>query len=202
MSEIVLKILLIGNSFVGKKSLLLKFTEGNFPDSNMATIGVEFKEKIIKIKDKDVKLQIWDTSGQERFRSITKNFFRNADGIIFIFDVTKYQTFQNIKDWIIDSEIAGNDFKKILVGNKIDLENERKIDKEKIESYANKKNIKYFEISAKEGKNVDEIFNVMAELILSNKTDKEIEEQFSQKIRSLSVSNDTKFLKRKKKVCL
>ena len=202
MSEIVLKILLIGNSFVGKKSLLLKFTEGNFPDSNMATIGVEFKEKIIKIKDKDVKLQIWDTSGQERFRSITKNFFRNADGIIFIFDVTKYQTFQNIKDWIIDSEIAGNDFKKILVGNKIDLENEIKVDKEKIESYVNKKNIKYFETSAKDGKNVDEIFNVIAELILSNKNDKEIEEQFSQKIRSLSVSNDTKLLKRKKKVCL
>ena len=172
MSEIVLKILLIGDSFVGKTSLLLRFTEGNFPDSHMATIGVDFKEKIIKMEDKEVKLQIWDTSGQERFRSITKNFYKNADGIIFVFDVTNLKTFQNIKDWLNDSEAAQNDFKKILVGNKIDLEKERLIDKVKMENFGAKKNMKCFETSAKDGKNVDEIFNVMAELILSNKTDR------------------------------
>ena len=199
MSEIVLKILLIGDSFVGKTSLLLRFTEGNFPDSHMATIGVEFKEKIIKMEDKEVKLQIWDTSGQERFRSITKNFYKNADGIIFVFDVTNLKTFQNIKDWLNDSEAAQNDFKKILVGNKIDLEKERLIDKVKMENFGAKKNMKCFETSAKDGKNVDEIFNVMAELILSNKTDEEIRQNFTQKNRSLSIPDKSENMKNKKK---
>ena len=201
MSEIVLKILLIGDSFVGKTSLLLRFTEGNFPDNHMATIGVDFKEKIIKMEDKEVKLQIWDTSGQERFRSITKNFYKNADGIIFVFDVTNLKTFQNIKDWLNDSEAAQNDFKKILVGNKIDLEKERLIDKVKMGNFGAKKNMKCFETSAKDGKNVDEIFNVMAELILSNKTDEEIRQNFTQKNRSLSIPDKSENMKNKKKCC-
>ena len=202
MSEIVIKILLIGDSYVGKTSLLLKYTEGNCPLNHMATIGVEFKEKKIEINNKVYNLQIWDTSGQERFRSITKNFYRNADGIIFVFDVTKPKTFGNIKNWLIESEDAETHFKKILVGNKIDLVNERVIDKEKMESFGEKKNMKCFETSAIKGENVDLIFKEIAELILQNKTEQQIKEEFTQKNRSLSsFSKESELAEVKKKGC-
>ena len=188
-AEITLKILLIGDSYVGKTSLLLKYMDREFPESHMATIGVEFKDKIVQINKKYVKLQVWDTSGQERYRSITKNFYRNADGVMFIFDVTKEKTFENIKNWLLDSEENSNNanFKKILVGNKIDLKEERVIDSERIKNFANKKELKFYEASAKEGTNVDFIFNEIATLILEDKSEQQLKEEFTLKNRSLSV---------------
>ena len=187
--EITLKILLIGDSYVGKTSLLLQYIDRECPENHMATIGVEFKDKIIQINKKNVKLQVWDTSGQERYRSITKNFYRNADGVMFICDVTKEKTFENIKNWLIDSEQNSNNsnFKKILVGNKIDLQKERVIDQEILKNFANKKNMKFYETSAKDGTNVDLIFTELAQLILEDKSDQQIKDEFCHKNRSLSV---------------
>ena len=204
--DITLKILLIGDSYVGKTSLLLQYIERECPENHMATIGVEFRDKIIQIDNKKVKLQVWDTSGQERYRSITKNFYRNADGVMFVCDVTKEKTFDNIKNWLIDSEQNANNsnFKKILVGNKIDLKAERAIDTEQLQNFANKKEMNFYETSAKDGTNVDHIFTELAKLILEDKSDQQIKEEFSHKNRSLSVyskeseeSNNTK----KKKGC-
>ena len=204
--EITLKILLIGDSYVGKTSLLLQYIDRECPENHMATIGVEFKDKIVQINKKNVKLQVWDTSGQERYRSITKNFYRNADGVMFICDVTKENTFENIKNWLIDSEQNSNNsnFKKILVGNKIDLQKERVIDKEKLENFANKKGMNFYEASAKEGTNVDLIFTELAQLILEDKSDQQIKDEFCHKNRSLSVySKDSEESNnpRKKKGC-
>ena len=188
MDEISLKILLIGDSFVGKTSLLLKYCDGQFPEAHMATIGVEFKDKIINVGKWKVRLQIWDTSGQERFRSITQNFYRNADGILFVYDVTNRESFSHIKDWLMDSQVEDSDIKRILVGNKIDLEDKRAIDAEKMNSFAESKKMKCFETSAKSGENVENIFKEISLLILENKTDDEILDQFSKNMPNVSIS--------------
>jgi small GTP-binding protein len=202
MSEICLNLLLVGDSMVGKTSLLLKFTDGNFPENHMATIGVEYKDKTIKINGRPVKLQIWDTSGQERFRSITQNFYRNADGILFIFDMTSPESFYHIKDWLRDSETSDSEIKRIIVGNKLDLENDRKIDKKKMDHYAEGKNIKSYEVSAKSGKNVEKIFKEIAELIIKNKTEEEIHSLHGNKTgRNVSTSTISYAKYDKKKKC-
>ena len=188
MDEISLKILLIGDSFVGKTSLLLKYCDGQFPEAHMATIGVEFKDKIINVGKWKVRLQIWDTSGQERFRSITQNFYRNADGILFVYDVTNRESFSHIKDWLMDSQVEDSDIKRILVGNKIDLEDKRAIDAEKMNSFAESKKMKCYETSAKSGENVENIFKEISLLILENKTDDEILDQFSKNMPNVSIS--------------
>ena len=112
MSGICLKILLCGDSSVGKTTLLLRYVDDKFTETHMTTIGVENKDKLINIKGKEINLQIWDISGQERFQSITKNFFRNADGIIFVFDITKEDSFDHIKNWLMNSEDCKKDLKK------------------------------------------------------------------------------------------
>ena len=203
MDEISLKILLIGDSFVGKTSLLLKYCDGQFPEAHMATIGVEFKDKIINVGKWKVRLQIWDTSGQERFRSITQNFYRNADGILFVYDVTNRESFSHIKDWLMDSQVEDSDIKRILVGNKVDLEDKRAIDAEKMNSFAESKKMKCFETSAKSGENVETIFKEISSLILENKTDEEILEQFSKNIPNVSISTvkTNSSLTKKKKCC-
>ena len=201
MSEICLKILIIGDTFVGKTSLLLKYCDGQFPETHMATIGVEFKDKTIKLNGREIKLQIWDTSGQERFRSITQNFYRNADGIIFVFDVTKTETFNHIKDWLLDAQVEDSDIKRILVGNKTDLAENRVIDKAKMESFAETKKMKSFETSAKNGSNVDLIFTEIASLILANKTEKEINELYTKNPQNLSISSDLTDPKKGRKCC-
>ena len=203
MSEICLKILLIGDSFVGKTSLLLKYTEGKMPENHMATIGVEFKEKVINCNNRQIKLQIWDTSGQERFRSITQNFYRNADGIMVVFDVTNKNSFAHIKDWLTDVQNLDSDLKRILVANKTDLVDSRVINKEKMENFGENKNMKCYETSAKSGLNVDLIFQDLAELILADKTEEEIEERFTKTQNNLSISseNSENISNKKKKCC-
>ena len=188
MDEISIKILLIGDSFVGKTSLLLKYCEGQFPEAHMATIGVEFKDKIVNVGKWKVRLQIWDTSGQERFRSITQNFYRNADGILFVYDITNRESFSHIKDWLLDSQVEDSDIKRILIGNKKDLEDKRAIEIEKMNSFSEGKKMKCFETSAKTGENVETIFKEIASLILENKTDEEILDQFSKNLPNVSIS--------------
>ena len=205
MNELNLKILLIGDSSVGKTSILLKYIDDKFPELHMSTIGVEYKIQTLIINGRTVILRIWDTSGQERYRSITRNFYRNANGILFIFDITNKVTFDNIKNWLIDSQNCETQVTKILVGNKIDLDDNRKIDKETIEKYAERKKMKYYETSAKEGINIDFIFKEIAELILSSKSDEEIKEEYldnnNKSNSSFNLSNDSEKSKIKKQCC-
>ena len=201
MSEICLKILLIGDTSVGKTALILKYIDKEFSENHISTIGLEYKDKLIKMKERLIKLQIWDTSGQERYRSITKSFYRNANTLLFVFDVTNEISFSHIKDWLIESENSGKDFKKILVGNKIDLKDKRIIDKERMENFAKKKNMKCFETSGKDGKNVDLIFKETAKLILNNKTEEEIIEEYSNKTLNSTILSMDSYKSYNKKNC-
>ena len=176
-NNVVLKIILIGDTSVGKTSLLLTYSGGNFEDNYISTIGVDYKEKLIVVNNYKVKLKIMDTCGQERFKSLNKNFYSSSDGIIFVFDVTKESSFKSIDNWLNESENYRGKSKKILVGNKIDLKNIIEVKKENIEKYAENKKMLYYETSAKNGTNVEESFNKLAELIISDMTEDEIMEK-------------------------
>ena len=203
-NEINLKILLCGDSSVGKTSLLLRYTEEYFPEMHISTIGVEYKIKILNINGRKVILRIWDTSGQERYRSITQNFYRNANGILFVFDLTSKETFDNIRNWLTDSQDYETKVTKILVGNKIDLTEGRKVEKDTVLKKKKKKEMKYYETSAKDGTNVDKAFRELAELILENKTDEEIKEEYMDSTKnnsSFNLSMESEKSAKKKKNC-
>ena len=197
--HIKLKLLIIGDSAVGKTSMLLKYTDNFFPESHLATIGVEFKTKDIQYNGYNINLQVWDTAGQERFKSITKSFFRNANGIIFVYDITQKNSFKNVKDWIKDSEANDTGFKRILVGNKIDLQNKRQVKLNEVKDWADKKNLEVIEASAKTGANIDKAVMKLIELILQNKSKEEIMKQFGpEKKEGGQLNKDTKENKSKK----
>ena len=192
MEEIVFNILLLGDSNVGKTSLIIRFIKDKFEENSSSTVGLEFADKEIKINDKIIRLHILDTAGQEKYKSIAKSAIKRANGIIFVFDLNCKDSFDNIKYWLMSSLEVSNDFNKILVGNKYDLT--REVDKDKVEKLIEKYNFKYFETSAKDGKNVELIFKEIAELILSGQSEKDIKEKYI-KINNQSINS------RKKKNC-
>ena len=194
-----LKILIIGDSNVGKTSILLQYTSDFFQELHIATIGVEFKLKEITLDNIEYKLNIWDTAGQERFKAITKSFFKAADGIIFVYDITKKSTFTNIKNWFQDAESKTNDFKSIIVGNKIDLNDERTVTPEEGQNFANKKNCPFFESSAKDKINIDEIFLTLLKEILKNKKDV-IDSKIKEEEKTINLDNNN-IQKKTKKCC-
>ena len=175
-----LKILILGDSAIGKTSLLLKYVDGYFPKIYISTLGVEFKSKTINLNGIDIKLQIWDTAGQERFHCITKNFMKGSDGIIFAYDITNRSTFGNLKNWISEAQEAAGDFEKIIVGNKIDLEKERKVSKESLNKFCESKKIKGMEISVKKEINVNECFEALTKLIIEGKSKEELIQKYGE----------------------
>ena len=200
--KLSLKILLIGDSQVGKTSLLLKYTEHIFPEEHIATIGVEYKDRFIIRDNYNIRLQIWDTAGQERFHSITKNIYRNANGVLFVYDITNRESFNNIKNWIRDLQNVGNDVKAAILGNKLDLESNRAISHEEIEEISKEHNMPFLETSARENINVHEGFDLIVNELFKDKTQAQIVEMFSRKNRSdLSISTSKSSVKQKKKAC-
>ena len=200
--KIAFKLLLMGDSQVGKTSLLLNYTEHIFPEEYIATIGVEYKDKYIIKDNYNIRLQIWDTAGQERFRSITKSIYRNANGVLFVYDITNKESFANIKNWIKDLQNVGNDIKGIIVGNKIDLDPERIIDKKDLEEMANKYQMPFIETSAKQNTFVNDAFNLIIDELLKDRTEEQIVEMFSRKTKSdLSVTTKKTNEKLKKNGC-
>ena len=181
--ELKFKILIIGDSGVGKTSMLLKYVENYFPDTHIATIGVEYKTKVMNRGKYKINLNIWDTAGQERFKSITKSFFSYTTGVVFVYDITKRESFSGatgVKNWIKDSEEYGK-FDGVLCGNKADLEKNRKVKFDELKELGIKKNISYFETSAKTGKNIDEIFEKLVDSIIKNRTEDELIREFGVK---------------------
>jgi len=161
--EIIYKILLLGDSSVGKTCFLMRYTDGTFQEIHMSTIGLDYKLKNVQLDDgKIVKIQIWDTAGQDRFRTITKNYYKGANGIILLYDVTNQKSFQNIKTWLdqIKEEIEQK-VSLMLVGNKIDDVDKRKVTKEEGENLAKELELLFYETSAKTGENIDEAFNCL-----------------------------------------
>ena len=200
--KISLKILLLGDTEVGKTSLLLKYIDHVFPEEHIATIGVEYKVKFIVKDDYNIKLQIWDTAGQERFHSITKSIYRNTNGVLFVYDITKKSTFKNIKNWIKDTENVDKEIKGVIIGNKIDLDENREIEEDDLKELSNKKNMPALECSAKNNINVNEAFNRLIDELLKDKTESQIMEFYSRKNRSdLSISTKKITNPKKKKGC-
>ena len=169
MSEdCVYKILLLGDSTVGKTCFLLRYCDKRFQEAHLSTIGLDYRLKSMTLKNgKNIKLQIWDTAGQDRFRAITKNYYKGANGIILIYDVTNLQSYENVKNWISQiKEEANPNVLIYLAGNKIDVgEEERVVKTEEGQKIADELNLPFYETSAKNGVNVNEIFEDILEKI-------------------------------------
>jgi len=153
------KYIIIGDSGVGKSCLLLQFTDKRFEGVHDITIGVEFGARIIQLNQQDIKLQIWDTAGQESFRSITRSYYRGAVGALLVFDVTRRETFEHVASWLEDAQANCNTpITVMLVGNKCDLETKRVVSKDEALAFATAKGLVYLETSARTGAKVDEAF--------------------------------------------
>ena len=164
--DFLFKILLIGNSAVGKSSLLLRFSDNVFNESFLPTIGVDFKIRTFELQGKTVKLQIWDTAGQERFKTITSSYYKGAHGIILVYDITDKASFKDLENWLYEVESHADDnVVQLVVGNKKDLENDRQVSTQEGQEYADSLGFKFLETSAKESVNVDQAFITMTKEI-------------------------------------
>ena len=167
------KILIIGESGVGKTCFLLRYAENSFVANHLLTIGIDFKIKMLELDGKVIKLQIWDTAGQDRFRTITKTYYKGSQGVILVYDVCDEKSFGNVKNWVNQIEQnAKSTICKVLVGNKCDKP-ERVITEEQGKKLAEEYNMKFFETSAKTGQNVDEAFMFLTGEILKLNKNKE-----------------------------
>ena len=157
--SVFFKILLIGDLGVGKSCVILRYVEGDFPGNIMSSIGVDFKTKQIELDEHSIKMQIWDTAGHEKFRTITTSYYKSAQAIIILYDITQKSSFDHIRNWITEIDKFGKQgVLKVIVGNKLDLENNRKIKKEDAENLALKYGVKLWEVSAKDNTNIEEMF--------------------------------------------
>ena len=190
------KIILLGDSFVGKTSLIIRFCDDIYEEAWTATIGVDTKTKFVKRKDKKIELQIWDTAGQERFRSLAKNCTNQMDGIILVYDINQNETFQNIKLWYNNLRDTV-DFKKvgfILVGNKSDMPHQ--VNEKQAQEFCHNHNITFLETSAKTNHNVNEIFVQLIDIMVKINPKKP-----KSKMGNLNTSNDSVKEIKKKKCC-
>jgi Ras-related protein Rab-2A len=174
--SMMFKYIIIGDSGVGKSCLLLQFTDKRFENLHDITIGVEFGARVISVTGQELKLQIWDTAGQESFRSITRSYYRGAVGALLVFDVTRRETFEHVQMWLDDALTnCHTPLTAMLVGNKIDLANQRTVTREEAEEFAKKKGITYIEASAKTAENVDAAFIQTAQTIFKKVSQGEID---------------------------
>merc|ERR1711998_499155 len=161
--DYVFKLVLIGDSGVGKSCLLLRFADDTYTESYISTIGVDFKIRTIEIDGKTIKLQIWDTAGQERFRTITSSYYRGSHGIIVVYDVTEMESFNNVKQWLHEIDrYASEGVNKLLVGNKSDLVSKKQVETQTAKDLADSLTIPFLETSAKSATNVEQAFLTMA----------------------------------------
>ena len=151
------KIIFLGDQYVGKSSILNRFYQDKFEQDYQATIGLDFHSKNVEINNTTIRLLLYDTAGQEKFKSITLNYFKETEGIILMYDITNTSSFESIPGWIKSvKEYKGEDYPMILLGNKLDKNEERQINKEDGEQLAKENGIDFFEISNKDGINVEE----------------------------------------------
>jgi small GTP-binding protein len=189
-----IKLMIIGETRTGKTSLISRYCKGDYSESPyLSTIGIDFQIKNLTINSKKIRLQIWDTAGQERFRNIAKNYYQSSDGFIIVYDITNSESFQTLDYWIEEIKSNSHEFTKmILVGNKCDLEDERQVKKEEGKDYAKKEKIKFYEVSAKEGTNINTAFDTLVKDILSTYSPSELMKKRGSKMLSIPVLQQQK----------
>lgn len=173
------KLLLIGDSGVGKSSLLLRFADNSYTGNYITTIGVDFKIRTITIDNQRVKLQIWDTAGQERFRTITSTYYRGTHGVVVVYDVTNANTFKSIQRWLIEIDQYCSSVSKILVGNKNDDESRKVVSTDEAGNLAQSYGIELVETSAKDDINVEDVFVKITKSMLRLKFQQQMAERKS-----------------------
>ena len=193
------QLLIIGDSTVGKTSILSRFANGIFNSNYLATVGLDSFTKDEIIDDKTVRIKIWDTAGQERYKSLTKGFFRNAEGVMLVYDVTNSETYENLKFWL--QSIKNNtspdmgEIPIILIGNKIDCEN-REVKVEEAENFWKEQGYPYFETSAKTGENIDNTIKYLVKKVINIKEGKKDDENENIKIEKKDINKNNEEAKK------
>ena len=196
--DVKYKIFVLGESRTDKTALIKRYTRDTLGGVYLTTVGMDFQDKIIDIENKKIRLQIWDTAGQERFRNVAKSYFETGQGFVLVYDITDKDSFEKIDFWMNLIKLNGpKNAKSILVGNKCELSNERNVTIEEGENLAKKYNIKFFEASAKEGTNVNELFFCLANEIYQ---DDKLKGKNNEEKKVKLVDTTTK--KEKKKICI
>ena len=194
-NKIILKILTLGDSAVGKSALLVRYTQNKFNSGYLSTVGIDYQSKKINYQNRDIEMQIWDSAGQEKYRAISKQYYKKANGILLLYDVTSRESFLGIKEWIRDiNNMVTMKPSLILVGNKIDLE--RKVLTEEGEELSKKYNVMFFETSAATGKGIEELFQALLENIMKD-YDERKKQQESLLLERLTIDG----IEEKKKCC-
>ena len=198
-SDYIFKIVLIGDTSVGKSCLLTRFADDQFTENYVTTIGVDFRFKTMIVMDKIIKVQVWDTAGQERYRSITNTYYRGAKGILIVFDLTNPESFNNIENWINEVTVfTGKDVIIMCLGNKSDLKKE--INKNTIDEFKKKTKLEIINVSAKTGDRVEDAFKHIIELLIKKNNDKK-EENNSISLTPSTNNNTTPINENKKESC-
>ena len=211
--DYLFKLLLIGNSSVGKSSLLYRFVDNSWDENFVPTIGVDFvriyinniyiqKLKTLEINGKKVKLQIWDTAGQERFKNITASYYRGGHGVLVVYDITDRESFTNLNSWLIEIEKNANkNVFKLLIGNKSDLESQRQVQFDEGKAFAESNGMKFIETSAKTDQKVKEAFETLTKEIIKDNLNKNKPLSDEEKHKIKLNSNTTDINKTKKNGC-
>jgi len=187
------KIMFIGNSSVGKTSIIKRYSKNIFSTSYISTLGIDFESKNINIDNKTINLQIWDTAGQEKYKVLSKNYYNNSNAFIIVYDITNLESFESVMNWIDQiKENAPENVKSILLGNKSDLEEKRIISEEEGKNLAKKININFYETSAQNGANIEKAIDNLVKDVIS---DENFIKENTQKL------DRNKFKTEKKKKC-
>ena len=167
--DMIFKIVLIGDSSVGKTNILSKYISDEYDPDTQATIGVELSTKNYTFDNNEVKVQIWDTAGQEKYRSITSSYYKGAHGCLLVYDITRKATFENIDKWLAEIKLSSNnEINMVLIGNKCDLEDKREVSIEEAQNKAKLLNMAFMETSALNGTNVEKAFNELVNNVYQN----------------------------------
>jgi len=194
--------IIVGDMAVGKSCLLLQFTDHKFRHQHELTIGVEFGGKTIEVKNKNVKIQIWDTAGQEAFQAITRTYYKGAIGALLVYDITRKETFDHITKWLNEVKSNGSkDICCILIGNKKDLEAQRQVKYEEGKKLADENHLLFLETSAKTAENVQESFVISAEKILDQINKTGVDPTAPSKNVKITIDDDEDEKKEEKKCC-
>ena len=199
-SEIFLfKYIIIGDSFVGKSKILLRYTNNTYNENFVITIGAEFGAKTIIIDEQEIRIQIWDTAGMENFKSITRSYYKNSICALIVYDISNKDSFKNVLNWIEDCKVfSPKNILLVLIGNKSDLNDKRQVSIEEGKKVADESNMIFFETSAKDNVNINEVFLKSAQKILENIKNKVYDDDenlinFRQNSKAKLINNESSF---------